>query len=478
VLTAQVPFFLDRQPEPQEAGIRLLPGPPVINLTPGSRYSCNRSEEAALLSKHNNQILSQTGPGTPMGELFRRFWNPVLLSEELPHPDCDPVAVRILGEDLIAFRDSEGKVGLIDAYCAHRHAHLFWGRNEESGLRCTYHGWKYDVDGACVDMPNESAESSFKAKVHLTAYPTREMGAMVWAYMGPPELMPPDLPNFEGSGLQDSQWHVTKEIQLSNWAQAVEGGIDSSHISYLHRTLESLRLPDQGVPHIRGNIENNQHPVLAAADRSPVFLVEPSEFGLWIAARRNADDDGYYWRQSAFLVPAWSIIPGAGPSRGGHFWLPIDDEHCWVFSYGWSVGSPRGSRGEEDTVDKELAMWGIGTSNSYLPVRNRDNNYLISRDAQRNFSFTGIESIRAQDRSIQESMGAIIPREKEHLGTTDTGIIEFRRLMLDLARDLLEGKEPPQPSRPDVYRVVSCAVVLDRSLAWPEATREFVKARV
>jgi phthalate 4,5-dioxygenase len=431
-----------------------------------------------VLSEHDNKLLSETGPGTPMGDVFRRFWVPVLLSEELPEPDCTPVAIRVLGEDLVAFRDTDGRVGLTSAYCAHRHAHLFWGRNEERGLRCTYHGWKYDADGVCVDMPNEPAESNFRDKIKLTAYPTREMGKMVWAYMGPSELMPEELPQFEGSSVPDEQWSVTKEIQLSNWAQAVEGGIDSSHISYLHRTLDSLRMSENGVPRIRGDVDFRQHPVLAAADRSPRFFVEPADFGLWIAARRNADDEGYYWRQTAFLVPAWTIIPSGGGGRGGHFWLPIDDTHCWVFSYGWSIQEPRGRRAEEDEVDKDQPLWDLGISNSYMPVRNRWNNYQISRDAQRTVSFTGIESIRAQDRSIQESMGKIVPREEEHLGTTDQGIIQFRRVMLDLSRNLLEGREPDAPLHPEYYNIVSCAVVIDRSLPWPAGTEEFVQARV
>ena len=445
-----------------------------------------------MLSEHDNRVLTETGPGTPMGEVFRRFWTPVLLKEELPVADCPPVAVRILSEDLVAFRDSNGKVGLVDAHCAHRHAFLFWGRNEEYGLRCTFHGWKYDIEGNCVDMPNEPAESRFKEKIKITAYPTKEMGGVIWAYMGPKELMPPELPRFEGSALPESQWRATKEMQLNNWAQAVEGGIDSSHVSYLHMSFDRLRAGAK-LPLVRGDLGPDEYYALMGGDRSPRFFVAPTDFGLWIAARRNADHSGYFWRQTAFFLPSWTMIAGSGRSRGGHFWVPIDDTHTWTYSYGWSItdesskerhkytSNHDGRRPDQavpDKVDKDLAMWEIGTSNAYMPVRNQGNNYLINREAQRGISFTGIGTARAQDRSIQESMGQVVPREKEHLGTTDKGIIQFRRLMLRLARDLQEGQEPMQPWTPEVYNPISCSVVVDRSLPWPDCLDPFTKARV
>src|SRR5437867_4202726 len=194
-----------------------------------------------MLGPEDNALLTQSGPGTPMGGLMRRYWVPFLLSSELPEPDCSPVRVTLLGERLVAYRDTDGRVGLLDVHCAHRGASLFFGRNEESGLRCVYHGWKYDLEGRCIDMPNEAPESnpstplrtSFKEKIHLKAYPCRERGGMVWTYMGPRELMP-GLPELEWAVVPEGQSFASKRLQECNWLQAMEGGIDSSHISFLH----------------------------------------------------------------------------------------------------------------------------------------------------------------------------------------------------------------------------------------------------
>src|ERR1700722_431035 len=183
-----------------------------------------------MLSKEENELLTQTGPGTPMGELFRRFWLPALLSSELPEPDCAPVKLTILSEDLVAFRDSEGRVGVLERYCPHRGSSLFWGRNEESGLRCVYHGWKFDVTGSCVDMPNEPMESRFREKIRTTAYPTEERGGVIWIYMGPKDLHP-QMPELEWTLVPENQRYVTKRITACNYLQNVEGEVDSAHVS-------------------------------------------------------------------------------------------------------------------------------------------------------------------------------------------------------------------------------------------------------
>jgi phthalate 4,5-dioxygenase oxygenase subunit len=190
-----------------------------------------------MLSKVDNDLLTQTDRGTPMGEYLRRYWHPVMLAEEVPEPDCPPKRVRILGEDLVGYRDTNGDIGLIDNYCPHRRASMFFGRNEECGLRCVYHGWKFDKDGNCVDMPSEPAESNFKDKVRITAYPAREYGGLIWAYLGPLELMP-NLPELEWARVPADQRILSKRLQLSSYSQAVEGGIDSSHVSFLHTILD------------------------------------------------------------------------------------------------------------------------------------------------------------------------------------------------------------------------------------------------
>jgi phenylpropionate dioxygenase-like ring-hydroxylating dioxygenase large terminal subunit len=432
-----------------------------------------------------------------MGTALRRFWIPVLLSEEVPVPDCEPIAIRILGEDLVAFKDTNGKVGLIDAYCAHRHAHLYWTRNEENGLRCTYHGWKYDTEGNCVDMPNEPAESNFKDKIKITAYPTREWGGVVWAYMGPVEHMPPELPQFEWARVPEEHRIATKRLQESNWAQAVEGGIDSSHVSFLHSSLNQAQtgmitgVPAQAVaPGNASNPSFAQQGRTMALDKSPRFWIGHRDFGFLAAARRNAGEDKYYWRITPYLAPWYTIIPGGGQegsSLSGHAWVPVDDEHVWTFTFTWNPTRPLTPEehathmqgfGVHTEVDKNLPRWDLKISNSYKPIRNMDNNYMVDYEERRKRTFTGIKGISEQDMSIQESMWPIVPRWREHLGTTDKAIIEFRKLVMGMARDLLEGVEPEFPHTPDAYRVRSAAITISRDVPWEEGSAEVVKAKV
>jgi len=436
-----------------------------------------------MLSEHDTELLARIGPGTPMGTLFRRFWIPVLLSDELPEPGCPPVAVRILGEDLVAFRDTEGKVGVLEAYCAHRHAHLYWGRNEDCGLRCTYHGWMYDIDGNCIEMPNELEDSDFKDRIKITSYPARDWGGVIWAYMGPAELMPPEQPQFEWARVADSHRIATKRLQESNWAQAVEGGIDSSHVSFLHRSV--FRPDAAGVPPAV-----NQQIQAMTADKAPRFWISQRDFGFLAAAQRRTEDDKFYWRITPYLTPMYTIIPGLGvegSSLSGHAWVPIDDEHVWTFTFTWNPTRPITAEERETQmqgfgihteVDKDVTRWDLKISNAFRPVRNAENNYMIDREEQRTRSFTGIKGISEQDMSIQESMGKVSPRWKEHLGTTDKAILEFRRLMLAACRNLMEGKEPPQPHNPDAYRARSAAIVIDKTVPWEDGSMEAVQARV
>ena len=226
-----------------------------------------------MLSANDNELLTRTGAGTPMGDLFRRFWAPVLIATELPEPDCPPVRVGVLGEELVAFRDTTGAVGLIEGRCPHRGAGLYWGRNEECGLRCIYHGWKFDVNGNCLDMPSEPPESQFREKVGVAAYPTREWGGYIWAYMGPPELPLPELPQFEWAHVPESHRYVSKKLQECNWAQSVEGAIDTAHFSFLHMLVD---LPPDAPAALR----------YMKADGSPKFTLQPTEGGFVIGGAR------------------------------------------------------------------------------------------------------------------------------------------------------------------------------------------------
>ena len=260
-----------------------------------------------MLSKEDNQLLTQTGPGTPMGELFRRFWMPVLLAEELPQPDCDPVRIRILSEDMVAFKDTDGNVGVIDNYCPHRRASLFFGRNEECGLRCVYHGWKFDINGDCVDMPSEPAESNFKDKVKIKAYPAKEFGSCIWVYMGPAELQP-ELPEFEWARVPDANRVITRFIQHSNFMQATEGEIDSSHVSFLHSVFDlsidyhrDMRVGDQ---------KEGRNSVLSYKFGAPQLTVKETDYGFTYGSRRGPEEGNYYWRVTQWMLPMFSLIPG------------------------------------------------------------------------------------------------------------------------------------------------------------------------
>src|SRR5437868_6492894 len=235
-----------------------------------------------MLSREDNELLTRTGPGTPMGNLYRRFWIPALLPSELPHSDSDPIRFRILGEDLVAFRDTNGKVGFIQNNCPHRGASLFFGRNEEAGLRCVYHGWKFDVDGNCIDMPNEPAESDFKNKVKAVAYPTQERMGIVWAYLGP-RTTPPSLPDLEANTLEGA---TATAFQLEcNWLQILEGDIDTTHVGFLH--YGGLKAEEQ-IPGSFSEYQLRQKPAH--------FQVIDTPGGVAYGARRPGPAGQHYWR--------------------------------------------------------------------------------------------------------------------------------------------------------------------------------------
>jgi len=428
-----------------------------------------------MLSREENTLLTETGAGTPMGAYFRRYWLPVLLASELPGPDCAPVRVRILGEDLIAFRDTGGRVGLLDEFCAHRRASLVWGRNEECGLRCIYHGWKYDADGACVDMPNEPPEYAFENKVRTTAYPTREYGGLIWAYMGPRDQMP-ELPKLEWARVPESHRYISKRFQETNYLQAVEGGIDSSHSNFLHATLEAFRRTDEYIEKVKNstNLRAKYH----LRDRAPQFSVKKTDYGLLIAVRRNAEEDTYYWRLTQFLLPSHTMIPyQKGLSIHGHCWVPRDDETCWVWTMSWNPDGPL-SEEEWKAIREETFVHANVEPVTFRPIRNAGNNYLIDLEKQRTTNMSGIKGFASQDQAIQESMGPVGDRTRERLGTSDTAIIAMRRLLLQEVRELQRGVEPFAAHHGDVYWIRSASSVLKRDIEFEEGCRSLMQAEV
>src|SRR6267154_645711 len=282
------------------------------------------------MDKAMAETLVRTGPGTAMGALLRRYWVPILLSEEIAEPDGPQVRVQILGEKLLAFRDSSGKAGLIDEFCAHRGASLFFGRNEENGIRCAYHGLKYNRDGECMEVPSAPANSQICKRMALKAYPCIERAGMVWAYMGPPEKKPAP-PEVEWCTLPASHVFVSKRLQESNYLQAMEGGIDTSHVTYVHR----YEVDDD--PMHQGTKANDY----IKADGNVIFEIEKSDFGLTLYGRRNGEPDTWYWRVTQWLFPWFTLIPPFGEhALGGHVWVPIDDHNCWAWSINFHPDKP------------------------------------------------------------------------------------------------------------------------------------------
>ena len=414
-----------------------------------------------MLTQEQNEQLTKTGRGTLMGDLLRRYWVPALLAEEVAEPDGAPVRLQLLGEKLIAFRDSSGKVGVLDEFCAHRGVSLWFGRNEEGGLRCPYHGWKYDVTGQCTELPSEPEHTGIRRDMKLASYPTLEQGGVVWIYMGPPDLQP-DPPGLEWTLVAPERRFVSKRLQECNFLQALEGGIDSSHVSFLHA---GALHKDPLFVGSRGNEYNLR-------DRMPFFDVVDFDGGLLIGARRNADADRYYWRITPWIMPWHTIIPPrAGHPLGAHVWVPIDDERCWTWSINYHPARA--------LSDKEVTAMNNGAGihvkyvpGTYVPLANKSNDYLMDRTGQkRGDTYSGVEGISMQDASLQESMGPLQDRAKEHLVLTDKGIVATRARLLKAAKLNRDGKAVPALDEKS-QRVRSCAIELPHAVHFKDGAMD------
>jgi phenylpropionate dioxygenase-like ring-hydroxylating dioxygenase large terminal subunit len=397
-----------------------------------------------------------------MGTFVRRFWIPVLRSEELPGPDCDPKELRILGEYLVAFRDSSGRVGLFEALCPHRRAPLFYGRNEEDGLRCIYHGWKFDVEGRCVDMPTEPLEFNFQDKVRAEAYPAVEAAGIIWAYMGPPDKRPP-LPEYEWMRVAPSHRYYIKYHQRCNFVQAMEGDIDPVHGGFLHsvlggssedsifdRILKGGGIKDDGLVPGKGAIwESKSNYNYVLGDHAPRYTVKDTPYGMMGAAAHRAEPGSLYWRVYQWLMPYHTMFS----SVHGHLWVPIDDENTAVWCTSWSTGDPIPERIRHGALHGAWPHVGTVDPATSTLRATRENHFMQDKAWQRRESYTGIRGTREQDTAVVEGMGALLDRSKEHLGTSDTIIIAMRRRLLGLAKALARGKEPPAASNPALYRV-------------------------
>jgi phthalate 4,5-dioxygenase len=422
-----------------------------------------------MLSVNDNELLVRTGPGTPMGALFRRFWSPIILAGELGEADSEPVRVTVLGEKLVAFRDTSGRIGLLDAYCPHRRANLFWGRNEENGLRCAYHGWKFDAAGQCTDMPNCPEGVTLKDRVKTQAYPALERGGIIWTYMGPPELRP-EFPDVEILNVPASHRHIFRIVVNNNYLQSLEGDMDLGHTSFLHSRQDKKTSPGMHFLHSTVN------KTALFEDKAPHFFVTETDYGLMHGVRRNAEDDKYHWRVGQYLMPATNLIAS---QRGGmvlsNIRIPIDDEHSMLFRCFVQPVRPL------DEVDRAVIFGGV-MAPEMIPgtpymKENMANNYLRDRDRQRDENFTGITSIVAQDAAMTEDQdGPIFNRSREYLVSSDRVTTGLRKKLLARVKGLEQGIEPPEASNPNAYAVRGVDVFLPRDVSVEEGTKDLILA--
>ena len=391
-----------------------------------------------MLSAADNERLTRVTGDAPMGALMRRYWFPACLAEEVAQPDGAPVRTRILGTPLVAFRDTHGRIGILDEHCPHRLASLALGRNEEGGLRCVYHGWKFGVDGACAEMPTEPEGYNFRDRTRTRAYPVHEAGGIVWTYLGPPEHQPP-FPAFDWTRLPKAQVAIIKAGARVNWAQAVEGAIDSSHSWFLHRdTIWDWKK--------RSEISSDLSPRLEAQD-------EPYGFRYAAIRRPNANPESEkYVRVTHFVAPSTALIPRPlDPAEPAHaeLFVPVDDTHTMFYGIFFSQN---GEPVDEDAQRrKHHVVPGVDLDRMWFRLHGVHDWFAQDRERMREGSYTGIPGFINQDMACQESMGPVADRTNEHLGTSDVAIIRMRRRMLDALKRFEQGEAPPGTGAPFPY---------------------------
>ena len=399
-----------------------------------------------MTTREDNELLTQVGPGTPMGTMMRQYWIPACLSSELK-ADGDPLRLVLLGERLVAFRDTAGRVGLFDHRCPHRCASLFFGRNEAGGLRCIYHGWKFDTDGNCLDMPNLPPDQDFRDKVKARSYRTAERNGVVFAYLGERQAAPPPLPMLEAMLSVADELSVSCRQRECNWLQALEGDLDTSHFSFLH--VGKIAAEDVPPDHL----ERFQF-----TDRAPRFHLKRTDWGAMYAAYRPAEPGYTYYRYGHFAMPFWALFPN-GPLADcilAQGWVPMDDTHTMTFTFAWTrktpvIGTLKDGSGfpfldRLVPILPNTADW----YGRFRPVPNQSNDYLIDREAQRTVSYTGINGVFPQDSAVTEGMGAISDRTLETLAPSDMMIVITRRRLIEAARALRDnGVVPPLVDDPE-----------------------------
>lgn len=421
-----------------------------------------------MLTRENNARLCQVGPDTPMGDLLRRFWIPALLSSELPEGRRDPVRVKLLGENFVAFRDAAGKVGFLDEYCPHRGASLALGRCEADGIRCIYHGWKFSVDGSLLETPNFRSNETFRKQVKAITFPCVEAVGILWVYLGPADRKPP-FPTFPFTDESPDTFAVARIEIPANWVQIMEGHHDSSHASYLHQdfALFGADVPEEQLSVLRGNAD------FVSDDLTPKIEIEDTAFGFYEGSLRKAvvdGMDGSYARIHAFAMPFLSLVP---PKN--YIWeVPMDDHNTSTFALSYD---PDGLDKEafDDLFINEPGRY-MDESRKFQPTP--ENRWFQDRTVM-DRSFSGISSIFVEDVAVCASMGPIIDRTKEHLVSSDIAVGHMRRRLLEAASDLEKGIEPSS-AQADLSTVVPIDALITTDTPWqsllPTQAREEERA--
>lgn len=388
-----------------------------------------------MMNSQQNETITRVGKGTPAGQLLRRYWQPVALVEELP-AERPVKAVRLMGQDFVVFKDEQGRYGMLDRDCPHRGADLAAGRLEGGGLRCAFHGWLFDASGRCLSTPGEPVGSTLCNKVRQSAYPVVEKAGVLFGYIGKDE--PPAFPNFDCFAAPDAYTFAFKGLFECNWLQALEVGIDPAHASFLHRFFEDEDVSESYGKQFRGASADSNMPITKVLREfeSPEILVSPADYGLRLIAKRTLDEAHTHVRVTNVVFPQAFVIPMSSEMTITQWHVPVDDENCYWYAIFTSFGAPTD---KAQMREQRLELYELP---DYTSRKNKRNNYGFDPREQLSETYTGMGfDINVHDQWAVESQGAIQDRTREHLGTTDKGIIAYRRLLVDAIEKTQAGEK-------------------------------------
>lgn len=420
------------------------------------------------MTHEENELLCRVVGDAPMGQLMRRHWMPVCLIEEVAEPDGAPVQAKVLGESLVVFRDSEGRVGVLAEGCPHRGASLVYGRNELGGLRCLYHGWKMDVGGTVLEMVSEPPARNAASRRTHKVYPVKEWGGMVWSYFGPADTVPEFVPP-PWAPTADTSVAIAKAIIPCNWAQILEGAIDSAHSSSLHSS-------DMVPASVKGAEATASNWLRPSTDKAPRMQVQRCDYGFRYAAIRipsyDADTHNYV-RSTVFVAPATALIPPNNLYNVANVNVPMDDGTTAFYFLAWGESS---KVPETETWRKFLGQRvGVDLDEYYRPLRNKDNRFWQDRAAMKAGNFTGITGFPNQDIAMWVTMGEIADRTADKLGASDVAIAEFRRQMLDAVRAFQAGETAIGTGPKAIPKeICSFQAVIPKSVDWRDYRAHYV----